>query len=235
MSIWDKIAELAAQVSGKETISAFLDRVAGYFTSVSGSETRRQMAFTVAMIALSAKMAKADGVVTQDEIIAFKQIVEIPSSEARNVARVFNLAKRDVAGYEAYAAQLSELLKDESETLVDIVDGLFHIAKADGVIHENELSYLEHVADIFGLEDRCFSRIKARHMSEHADPYAVLGVDREMSDSDIKRQYRKLVAEHHPDRMMARGVPQEFIELANQKLADVNVAWGEIAAERGLR
>lgn len=235
MSIWQKISELAVQVSGKDTITAFLDRVAGYFTSVSGSETRRQMAFTVAMIALSAKMAKADGIVTQDEIVAFKEIVEVPSSEARNVARIFNLAKRDVAGYEAYAAQLSALLKDESETLVDIVDGLFHIAKADGVIHDNELSYLEHVAGIFGLGDRCFGRIKARHMYDPADPYVVLGVDRSMSNEDIKRQYRKLVAEHHPDRLMARGVPEEFLVIANQKLADVNVAWGNISAERGLR
>jgi len=188
------------------------------------------------MIALSAKMAKADGVVTVDEIKAFKELFDVPAGEERNVARLFNLAKQDVAGYQAYAQRIASLYPDDAETLEDIVDGLFHIAKADGYVHEAELAYLEDVAHLFGLERRVFDQIKARHVRpDKLDPYVVLGAPHEMNDEDLRKHYRKLVTETHPDRLIARGVPEEFVRIANDRLAVINAAWDQIEAERRLR
>ncbi|WP_321339181.1 DnaJ family molecular chaperone [Breoghania sp.] len=230
MSLW---SALAAAVSAIQSGGAqFFDRLAAL---VGGGEGRNSVAFTAAMIALSAKMAKADGVVTTDEEIAFFSLFDIPPGEERNVARVFDLAKQDVAGFDAYARRIAGLFADQPETLVDILDGLFHIAKADGYIHEAELVYLETVAEIFGIEQRCFDQICERHVISGADPYKVLGVDRSASDEEVRRAYRKQVMESHPDRLIARGVPEEFVRIANDRVAALNEAWRKISLERGHR
>ncbi len=144
------------------------------------------------------------------------------------MARVFDLAKQDVTGFDAYARRIAGLFKDQQEMLIDILDGLFHIAKADGYVHEAELAYLEHVAEIFSIEERCFQQICARHVIEGADPYKVLGVDRSASNDEIKHRYRCQVAESHPDRLIARGVPEEFVRIANDRMAALNEAWRQI-------
>ena len=187
------------------------------------------------VIALGAKMAKADGVVTWVEVDAFKQIFDIPDSQSRNVARVFDIAKKTTDGFQAYAKQLADVFHDELQILEDVLDGLFHIAKADDVVHEAELEYLHTVAAIFGFEDYEFERIAARHVTEKdSDPYLVLGVDRTMTDEEIRRVYRRLVVENHPDRHIAMGMPEEAVQIADEKLAAINDAWDRIAKERGL-
>ena len=232
MTLWGRIADFVGGLATGSSAQAFLERVSGWIGTVSGRETRRQIAFTIAMIALSAKMAKADGVVTADEITAFKELFEIPEGQQRNIARMFNLAKQDVAGYDAYARRLARLLAEEPETLEDIVDGLFHIAKADGVVHEAELAYLESVAGIFGLKAPCFDKIKTRHVADDNDPYVVLGAERHWDFDALRSHYRRLVAENHPDRLVARGVPPEFVRIANDKLAAINAAWDQIEMAR---
>ncbi|MBV6656176.1 MAG: DnaJ family molecular chaperone [Devosiaceae bacterium] len=195
----------------------------------STEEERRQVAFTVAMIGLSAKMAKADGVVTHDEIEAFRDLVEFPAQEAQNVARLYNLAKQDVAGFDAYARKIATLFEDEDAILEDILDGLFHIAMADGVLHDREGAYLETVAAEFGFDDVEYCRVRARHVFEgEVDPYIVLGVEPDLPFEDIRKTYRKLVAENHPDRLIARGVPAEFIKIASERLATINAAFDQI-------
>lgn len=200
-------------------------------------ETRRQVAFSVAMIALSAKIAKADGVVRPAEVEAFRQIFEFPESEAANVSRLYNLAKQDVAGIEAYAAQMAGLCRTcdggPCSMLEDVLDGLFHIAKADGLIHENEMAYLARIAAIFGLDEERFERIKARHVHIGGrNPYAVLGVSPLDDFSAIRRKYRSLVSEHHPDLLVARGVPVEFHAVAHERMAALNAAYEAIEKER---
>jgi len=181
-------------------------------------------------------MAKADGVVTRDEITAFRQIFKVPPEDSKNVGRLFDRAKQSVAGFEAYAGQLAGLFNGRLEVLEDVVDGLFHIAKADGVLHPSELSYLENVATIFGFSSDDFIRIKARHMElDQRDPYVTLGVSREESAEYIKHTYRKLVAANHPDKLMARGVPEEAIMIATEKLAAINSAYDVIVKERGIK
>ncbi len=240
MSIWGKLAGAAAGLAVGGPIGALIGAVAGHYaidkTRVSDDGgPKDQLAFTVGVIALGAKMAKADGVVTRDEVDAFKQVFSVPPSELKNVARIFNMAKQDVAGYDAYASQLADLFKTRKQMLEDVMDGLFHIAKADGVVHPSELEYLESVAQIFGFATLDFARIKARHVApEESDPYLVLGIGRDASDADVKQTYRKLVAENHPDKVIARGVPEEFVAIATEKIAAINAAYDIIQKERGL-
>lgn len=235
-----------------EQALSFLDRVAGAVAdAASGAltglvesvrtvfegdpETRRKVAFSVAMIALSAKMAKADGVVTENEVNAFRDIFDIPDAEFKNVARLYNLARQDVAGYEAYAEKMAALCgtcEDNCPILEDILDGLFHIAKADGLVHENELAFLQRIAEIFKISEVHFERILARHVHvEGLDPYKVLGVEEGMSLDEIRKRYRALVAEHHPDKLIARGVPAEFHGIANERMSMLNNAWSSIQRE----
>lgn len=200
----------------------------------------RQAAFTLAVIVLGAKMAKADGRVTTDEIRAFREVFHIPPEEAEAVGRLFNEAKQDATGFEPYAAQIAQLFGNDGMMLEELLDGLFHIARAGGGLNQAELQYLRQVADIFGFDGRTFERIRATHMGGSAggdggDPYAVLGLKRDVADDEIKRTYRKLIREHHPDTLIAKGMPQEFIDLATQKMATINAAYDRVAKERGLR
>jgi DnaJ like chaperone protein len=231
MSIWSRLAEVLGEVGG--SIIGFLSRAAGGERELRSPE--RSIAFTIGMIALGAKMAKADGIVTVDEIEAFKQVFEIPRNELKNVARVFNLAKQDVAGFDAYARHMARLFGAQPQVLEDVMDGLFHIAKADGRIDERELEYLKHVAEIFMLREPDFVRIKARHMHlPKDDPYIILGVEPGLPDAALKRHYRKLVQANHPDRHIAAGVPPEMIDIATKRLAAINAAYRAIAKARGL-
>jgi len=119
--------------------------------------------------------------------------------------------------------------------LEELLDGLFHIAKADGSVGEAELAYLREVARIFGFEEADFGRIREGHLGpEVGDPYAVLGITRSMDNAAIKTAYRKLVRETHPDRLMARGLPVEFIDLATRRLAAINAAYDRVSKERGI-
>jgi DnaJ like chaperone protein len=198
-------------------------------------ETRRRVAFSVAIIALSAKMAKADGVVSAREVDAFQEIFAYPQSEARNVSRLYNLAKQDVAGYESYASSLAGLCSTggpNCPVLENVLDGLFHIAKADGAIHEKELAFIENVAAIFRISEEHFERITARHVHVGGhDPYIVLGVSRHDDFQTIRRHYRNLVKEHHPDLLVARGIPESFHAIAHDRMAKFNAAYAAIERE----
>ena len=223
MSIWQNISEKVTRVGGP-----LLSMLTGK------TLPEDSVVFTIAIIALGAKMAKADGSVSNAEIDAFKQVFQVKKSELANVARVFNLAKRDVAGYEAYARRIASLFEDRREVLEDVLDGLFHIAKADDVIHPAELDFLRSVAGIFGLSER-FPCIMARHIQRDGnDPYVIMGVDPCVDDSELKRLYREIVKENHPDRHIAAGVPQEMVSIATDRLAAINTAYEQILKERGL-
>jgi len=242
MSIWGKIIGATTGFAVGGPIGALVGGLAGHVYDrhrsrgdEGGGDATKQIAFTIGVIALGAKMAKADGQVTADEVQAFKEVFQIPPEEMKNVARVFDLARKDVRGYEIYAQQIAGLFKENPQVLEDLVDGLFHIAKADGVMHPAELDYLENVSRIFGFEANDFARIKESHLGpDKADPYQVLGVSREASDAEIKKVYRQLIREHHPDALIAQGVPEEFVQVANDKLAAINVAYDRIEKERGL-
>ncbi len=225
MSIWTRISEALAALASGEGLSAIFDRLR--------TPPERSVAFTIAVIALSAKMAKADGLVTRDEVTAFREVFQIAQPDEAGAAKVFNLARQDVAGFEEYATRIRGMFGDETAALHDLMEGLFHIAMADGVYHPNEDLFLERVAEIFEIPTPEFAGIRSRFVPDATpDPYVVLGVTPDTPIEDIRTVWRRLVRESHPDRMMARGVPEEAIKLAEKRLVDINRAWEEIN-ERG--
>ncbi|MEE8372046.1 MAG: TerB family tellurite resistance protein [Sphingomonadales bacterium] len=244
MSIWGKIIGGAAGFALGGPLGALLgasfghaiDSGAAGSLGKAGREATARVTFTIAVIALGAKMAKADGVVTPDEVEAFKEVFHIPPHEMRNVGRVFDAAKQDTAGYEVYARQVAKLFKDEPQVLEDLLGALCHIANADGIIHPGEVEFLDNVARIFGFEGAELDAVKACYMQpEESDPYTILGVTGDISDKDLKKTYRRLVKEHHPDRLIAKGLPQEFVDVANERLAAINGAYAKLAKRRGLK
>lgn len=227
MSIWTRIADALSALARGEPLSVVFDRLRG------SPAPERSVGFTIAVLALGAKMAKADGVVTEDEITAFKQVFHIPEAELSAVARVFNMAKKDTAGFETYARQIAGLFGTDKTVLEDVIDGLFHIAKADNALHPGEHGFLAKVAEIFGFGPADFARIRARHVAVADDPYLILGIDRAKTVEEIKARYRVLVREYHPDRHIAAGVPEEMIEIATARLQTINEAYEKIMREKG--
>lgn len=227
MSVWTRISEALSAIGG--SVSAFLQSL----VARDPTPPEKSVGFTIGMIALGAKMAKADGVVTEDEIRAFRQVFEVPESELSSVARVFNLARQDVAGYETYARQIARLFDARHEILEDVLDGLFHIAKADNAFHPDENGFLADVARVFGFSDADFARIRARHVvSPRQDDYLILGLPQDASTEEVRRRYRELVRDYHPDRHIAAGVPAEMIAIATERLQKVNAAYARIMTER---
>ncbi len=204
------------------------------------TETRR-IAFATAVIVLGAKLAKVDGVVTRDEIQAFKRVFRIDDGEVGDVARIYNQAKTSARGFEPYARQISALFGHDPFLLEELLVGLFEVARADGEINPAEVDFLRRVAAIFGFNVGSFEQVRARfsatarNLSGADDAYAVLGLTRGASDDEIKQTYRKLVREHHPDRLVAKGMPEEFVERANRTLAAINAAYDRIEKERNLK
>lgn len=237
--IWGKIggASLGVLVGGP--LGALIGGVAGHFLvdreGAPFGASPRDIVFTTGLVALAAKMAKSDGVVVGSEVEAFGRIVQVAPSEQAGVTRLFDLAKHTSDGFEAYARQLANAFKEDPALLEDVLDGLFHIAKADGALHEREAAYLHAVAAIFGFDDAAFGRIAARHVRLPDDPYLVLGLDPSASETEIRTRYRQLVVESHPDRHIARGMPPEAVAITTRRLAAINAAYDRIARERSLR
>jgi len=254
MSIWGKLLGGAAGFALGGPLGALLGAVAGHAvdrladvpapgTALPGSAgaeeaeraATRQIAFTIGVIVLGAKIAKADGVVSRSEVAAFKQVFTVPPEEEANVGRIFDQARRDARGFEPYAQQIAGLFQRKSRVLEGLLDALFHIAKADGSVGEAEIAYLRRVAEIFGFDEADFARIRESHLGpDAADPYNVLGVTREMDNAAIKAAYRKIVRDSHPDRLIAKGMPAEAVALATARLASVNAAYDRICKERGI-
>ena len=226
MSIWTRIAEILSALASGEALSAIFDRLR--------VTPERSVGFTIAVIALGAKMAKADGEVTRDEVSAFRRVFAIPEGEEANAARVFNLARQDVAGFDAYARKIRAMFaEDDHEVLIDLMEGLFHIAVADGHYHTKEDDFLDMVAGQFGIEPAVFRSLRARFVEgAAADPYAVLGVASDAPLDKVRAAWKAAVRASHPDAMMARGVPAEAVQLATRRLIAINAAWAEISAKQ---
>lgn len=221
MSIWTRIAQALQALVAGESLAAVFERLR--------TPPERSVAFTIAVIALGAKMAKADGQVTRNEVMAFREVFDIPPEAEAQAARVFNLARQDVAGFEDYARRIGAMFSADSGVFCDLIEGLFHIAVADGDYHPAEDDFLHQVAEIFGMDTQRFNRVRARFVPDAApDPYDVLGVDPTMPVAEIRQVWRQLVRETHPDAMAARGLPEEAIKLAEKRLIIVNDAWDQI-------
>lgn len=221
MSIWTRISDAIEALVQGQPLSEVFDRLR--------TPPERSIAFTIAVIALGAKMAKADGLVTRDEVTAFREVFHIRPEDEAGAARVFNLARQDAAGFEEYAARIHRLFGADHPTYCDLVEGLFHISMADGEFHPNENVFLERVAEIFEMSPAKYQAIKTRFVPDaEPDPYTVLGVDPNASMDEMRKAWRQLVRETHPDAMVARGVPEEAVKIAEKKMIDINRAWDTI-------
>jgi DnaJ like chaperone protein len=263
LAIWGKIVGGAAGFAVGGPIGALIGAIAGHaFDHYRAEEGRRRLrgpagddmplfyedpaetrriAFATAVIALAAKLAKADGRVTREEIQAFRRVFPVDDDEVGDVARIYNQAKASTDGFEAYARQIATLFQRDRYLLEELLTGLFDVARSDGELNQAEIDFLRRVATIFGFSDAAFQEIHrrfaagVREMSGADDAYAVLGLARNASDDEIRKAYRRLVREHHPDRLVAKGLPEEFVDRANKTLANINVAYDRIAKERSLR
>lgn len=224
MSIWTRINEALAALAKGESLSEVFERLR--------TPPERSVAFTIAVIALGAKMAKADGLVTRDEVTAFREVFHIAPQDEAGAARVFNLARQDAAGFEDYAQRIRNLFSEDHACFCDLMEGLFHIAMADGEFHPNEDLFLERVAEIWQMEPARFQAIKTRFVPDaEPDPYTVLGIDPGASQGEARKAWRQLVRDTHPDAMIARGLPEEAVKIAEKKMIDVNKAWEVISGK----
>jgi DnaJ like chaperone protein len=196
-------------------------------------DPRRRVAFTIAVIALGAKMARADGAVTRDEVTAFREVFQVPPGEEDHVRLVFDLARKSTAGFESYARQIGRLFAGDRAVLEDLLGGLFHIALADGRVCPAEDAYLREVARHFGFRAEDYVRIRAHHVGAEVegveDPRLILGVGRDASFGAIRQAYHRLVLAGHPDLVIAQGLPPECIALATARMARINAAYDRLA------
>lgn len=223
LSLWARIGEALSALARGEGLSAVFDHLK--------TPPERSVAFTIAVIALGAKMAKADGRVTRDEVTAFRRVFVIAPEEEQNAARVFDMARTDVAGFDAYARKIVAMFGPGAPVLQDLLEGLFTIALADGEYHDNEDAFLREVSAIFGLDEACFRSIRATYVPDAApDPWSVLELAPGSDLAAARARWRKMVREAHPDRAMARGLPPEAVKLAEERIIALNRAWAEISA-----
>ncbi|MGJ8625738.1 MAG: TerB family tellurite resistance protein [Sulfitobacter sp.] len=224
MSVWIRITEALSALATGEGLSAVFDRLR--------TPPERSVGFTIAVIALGAKMAKADGLVTRDEVTAFREVFQIADEDFAGAARVFNLARQDVAGFEDYAGRIAEMFKDQPEMMCDLMEGLFHIAMADGTYHPNEDAFLEEVANIFGVSPDNFAALRARFVPDSSPlPHSVLGIAAGSTVEQARTAWRALVRANHPDVLVARGLPEEAVKMAEKRMIDINRAWETISGK----
>lgn len=224
MSLWQTIAA-AAEEARRKTLGGVLDALA------ERRARRDETDFAMALIALSAKIARADGAADDAEFAAFGRFFDVPASEATRVRMIYDLAKQDVAGFEHYVARVARLYEDEPAILEDVLDCLFHVAASDGVAHPRELALLETAAKAFALDDMAFGRLKAAHLGHDPDdPWIAFGLQPGASLADVRERYRTLMKEHHPDALIARGVPANLVRIAEARAAALNHAFETIMA-----
>jgi DnaJ like chaperone protein len=235
MKIWERIVDGMSRLANGESIGSLLGLSSPASAVDDGAHPGlRQIGFTIGVIALGAKMARVDGEVSEAEVRAFRDFFQVPPGEEKNVERFFNLAKRDVAGFETYARQLAALFPDAPEVLEGVLEGLFDIARADGGIDAAEADYLAKVARLFGLNSSRFERAKAAALGViECEPCVILGIDPLATDEQVRDAWLRQVRANHPDRLIAQGLPEEAIAMANRKLALINDAYDRLRRERG--
>ena len=222
MSFWRKIAGLAVRNLDEAECPVCPPGLPG-----------EDPAFTTAVTALGAKLAKADGQAGAREFEVFAEVFQPEPASQGNVRRLYQLARQTTRGFESYARRLAKRYRQCPQLLEDVLDGLFFVATSDGVITADELAYLERVSQLFGQSALTFRRLKATHLGfEREDPYAVLGVPHDASDAEVRAAWRAQLSDAHPDRARARGLPDEFIEVAEAKAAAINSAFDCVMRER---
>ena len=235
MSIWGSLIGGAIGFSFGGPLGMLLGSFIGGRVSKARSSVRHssfqqnQEIFAISLIVLSAKLSKADGQVSKEEIAAIKDKLKIPKSEMAQVGKIFNKAKEESTGYEEYAEQISQIFRNNLNVLEEVINILFYVAEADGVVSKSEEIMIEDIARIFGLSKSQYDGIKeSRKSSGKLNPYLVLESSPSDSLQTIRKRYLKLSKEHHPDLLMSKGVPEEVIAESKNKMRSINAAWDQI-------
>ena len=198
-------------------------------TSRFSTAAQRQKIFALSLIVLSAKLSKADGQVSREELIAVKDKLKIPENELDQIGKIFNKAKEESIGYEPYAKQIASFYKGQINILEEVINILFYIAEADGNVSNEEFDMIKHISQIFGLNEIEFNGIvEGRKSSDKLNPYVVLESSPDDDIQTIRKKYLKLSKEHHPDLLISKGVPNEVLEESKKKIRAVNLAWDQI-------
>ena len=194
-----------------------------------GNQQNSKEVFALSLIILSAKLSKADGHVSKEELIAVKDKLQIPDSEIDQVAKIFNKAKDESTGYEPYAKQIAEIFRDNINVLEEVINILFYIAEADGNVSNDEETMIANIAYIFGLSQKQYQSIKeSRKTSDKLNPYIVLESQPTDDLKTIRKNYIRLSKEHHPDLLISKGVPVEVINESKNKMRSINAAWDQV-------
>ena len=235
MSIWGSLIGGFVGFSFAGPIGALIgSMLGGRISSARRSGFQRSFVpsekiFAISLIILTAKLAKADGHVSKEELIAVKDKLKIPEHEIDQVGKIFNKAKEDSLGYELYAQQIAQIYNNNPAVLNEVINILFYIAEADGKISDSETAMIKNIAKIFGLSESQFEGIKeSRKSSDKLNPYVVLGCNNDDDFTTIRKKYLQLSKEHHPDVLTSKGVPNEVIEESKKKMRAINSAFDQI-------
>lgn len=233
---WKIVSKMLGMSEGGPVRAAF-DQIAQAFgfDGTTQGPARNRIAFTIAVVTLVAKMSKADGISSEVEAEAFERLFDVPEAEHNNLRRVFDLARRDVAGFESYARSIGAMLEAEPELKVQVLECLLHVATADGIHHPAEEQFLSRVAELMGVPCADYKAVRRAFVHDPDSPYEILGISPAATDADVKARYRDLAREHHPDLLVAKGVPEEFLAASGRRLAAINEAYDAIMAERKVR
>lgn len=240
MSIWGKLLAGTFGFALGGPIGALLGVIAGHSVDKIRSQSSAyqenlqspQEIITVGIIILSAKLAKADGQVTTDEVKAFREKFKIPTDFQNDVGKIFNEAKKSAEDYHQYAQQLGMLFRGQPQVLEQIINLLFFIAEADGEISKPEINYIENCAKYFGLNRLQYESIQSIWLDKQSNPYKILGVSKDATDSEIRNKWIQLNKELHPDQLRSQGVPHELIIKSEDRLSEINQAYDKIKSLR---
>ena len=226
MSIWGKIIGGTAGFALGGPLGALAGAIAGHTVDIytTDKDHDRQVAFSIALIALSAKMAKADGVVSRDEILAFREKIDIAPKDIESVGKIWDIARQTPDGFEGYAMQVAKLFPQAPAVLEGLMGLLFHIAQADGAIDTHEDAYLRRVATLLGFDEQAYQQLAYTH-GDQTNPYRILGVNPDCDQDELRKAWIAMSAKHHPDKLIAQGLPEECIRAANDRIAIINNAY----------
>ncbi len=202
-----------------------------------GEADQAQAAYFVCLFSVLSKMAKADGEVTKEEINVvdhFLSTLRLPEQEKQFARNIFNEAKKSPYTIDDFAAQLYQMNQGQPTVLVSFMDLLFRLASADGKLHEAEEAALYRLKQTFRISNAQFDNLKSVHFRQNDMYYRILNCTKESPDDVIKTNYRKLVKEYHPDMIISKGMPEEFVEAATKKFQEIQAAYEKVRSERGF-
>jgi len=202
-----------------------------------GNAEKAQAAFFISLFSILGKLSKIDGVVTKDEIAVVQDFINglpIDETEKQFARQVFNEAKNSTYLIDDFAIQLYQAVKNQPTLLISYFDLLFRIVAADGTFHSAEESALKRVKEIFNISDNQYEDLKAVYFDDLDKYYKILNCTPESTSEEIKSSYKKLVKDFHPDVIISKGLPEEFIEFASGRFREIQESYEKIRQERNF-